>query len=113
MSLILLLTDHHNNSTEIQYITRYPAHCRHPSVSENYKRTCGSGAELEFLCHWQPERAAGSGVARLPAVVTVVGTSGASGAFEAQLARALPVSALFDAVQQCDCEVSEGGWSPD
>ena len=34
-----------------------------------------------------------------------------SGAFEVQLARALPVGVLFDAVQQRDYEVSGGGWS--
>ena len=44
-------------------------------MSKNQKRMCGSGAELEFLGHWQPGRAAGSGVARFPAVARVVRTT--------------------------------------
>jgi hypothetical protein len=71
---------------------------------------------VEFLGRRQPKRAAGNGVARLPAVATVVDLGcvfHVSRAFEIQLARALPVGALFDAVQQRDCEVLEGGWSPE
>jgi hypothetical protein len=69
---------------------------------------------VEFLGHRQPQRAAGNGVGRFPAVATVVGTSDACFMpLGPSLARALPACALFEVVQLRDCEVSGGGglWS--